>query len=94
MTKIFAKIVACCRYEKQLEMILFNSEPQYADEVINCLFDILRGKFSFIDAISITFVNKDRKAGCGMNRLSLQIEPKTLEIEPAASVTFVQSAPV
>ena len=29
-----------------------------------------------------------------MNRLSLQIELKTLEIEPAASVTFVQSAPV
>ena len=94
MTKIFAKIVACCRHEKQLEMILFNSEPQYTDEVINCLFDILRGKFSFTDAISITFVNKNRKAGCGMNYLSLKIEPKTLEIEPAASVTFVQSAPV
>ena len=29
-----------------------------------------------------------------MNYLSLKIEPKTLEIEPAASVTFVQSDPV
>lgn len=87
-------MVACCRHEKQLEMILFNCEPQYADEVINCLFDILRGIFSFTDAISITCVIKGRKAGCGMNCLSLQIEPKTLETEPAAFVTFVQSDPV